>query len=92
MKLVRLCFVYRFGKSSLHMLHVYRFGLDRERATYVFLCIIIIGGQTNLLHIDKKFKEVNVASKNLQRSILSHKNIWVVWKIKVMNCDIFIFK
>jgi hypothetical protein len=92
MKLVRLCFIYRFVKSSLHMLHVYRFSNDQERGTYVCLCIIIIGGQTNPLHIDKKFKKVNVASKNLQRSILSYKNIWVVWKIKVMNCDIFIFK
>jgi len=29
---VRLCFVYMCAKSSLHMLHAYRFSDDRERA------------------------------------------------------------
>ena len=47
--------------------------------------VSIIGGQTNPWHIDKKnYGGWYDTSKKLQRSILSHRNTWVVWKIKIM--------
>jgi hypothetical protein len=47
--------------------------------------IIIIGGQTNPLHINKKSSGGSYdAPKKLQRSILRHRNTWVVWRIKVL--------